>query len=67
MSDEPEWMPDPLIAKRYGVSLMALYRWDRANIGFPPPTKINGKNYRNVPQLREFDEQLKRKALKEIA
>ena len=37
--DKSVWLPDPKVAKRYGVSLMALYRWDKAKIGFPPPAE----------------------------
>lgn len=49
-------LPDPHVCRRYGVSAMTLWRWDRhATLGFPPPIWINGRKYRRVSDLLAFD------------
>jgi hypothetical protein len=49
-------IPDPLVAKRYGVCLRTLWRWDRAEeLGFPKAIRINGRKYRREEELDAFD------------
>src|SRR5450759_1795513 len=55
-SDAPDQLvPDPEIAAEFSVSLMTLWRWSRdATLNFPPPVKINGRNYRSRAQIETF-------------
>jgi len=50
-------IPDPLVARqRYNRNLRTLARWDdRPELGFPPPIKINGRNYRDAEALDAWD------------
>jgi predicted DNA-binding transcriptional regulator AlpA len=42
-----------------GVSAMTFYRWDhKPGMGFPPPVRINGRNYRSRLALDEFKNRL---------
>jgi predicted DNA-binding transcriptional regulator AlpA len=51
-----ELIPDALVAKRYGVSSMTLWRWDRdTELNFPKPIRIRGRKYRRAEELAEFD------------
>jgi predicted DNA-binding transcriptional regulator AlpA len=51
-----ELLPDSLVAKRYGVSSMTLWRWDRdSELNFPKPIRIRGRKYRYAEELAEFD------------
>ena len=52
-----ELMPDRLVAdRRYHVNLKTLARWDaRPELGFPKPVVINGRRYRRIRELDEFD------------
>jgi predicted DNA-binding transcriptional regulator AlpA len=53
-----ELIPDALVAKRYGVSSMTLWRWDRdTELNFPKPVRIRGRKYRRAEELAEFDAQ----------
>lgn len=49
-------IPDSLVAKRYGVSLMTLWRWDHdPDLNFPKPVYIRKRKYRHAEELAEFD------------
>jgi hypothetical protein len=49
-------IPDAKVAQRYGVVLRTLARWDaNRSLGFPAPTVINKRKYRDSRQLDEFD------------
>jgi hypothetical protein len=49
-------IPDSLVAKRYGVSLMTLWRWDNdPELNFPKPVYIRKRKYRSAEELAEFD------------
>lgn len=49
-------LPDPQVAKRYSVSAMSIWRWDhRPELGFPKPIRIQGRKYRRLSELREWE------------
>jgi hypothetical protein len=49
-------IPDPKVAKGYGVCTRTLNRWDdKPELGFPPVIWINGRRYRDADQLAEFN------------
>jgi predicted DNA-binding transcriptional regulator AlpA len=49
-------IPDPQMRKRYGVSEMTVWRWDRQpDLGFPPPIRINGRKYRRFSKLLAWE------------
>jgi hypothetical protein len=49
-------LPDPQVCRRYNIDQRTLPRWD-ANPGlkFPGPIYINGRKYRDVEALDEWD------------
>jgi hypothetical protein len=50
------YLPDRKVAERYGVSVRTLDRWDRTpSLGFPRPTYIRDRKYRNVELLERFE------------
>jgi predicted DNA-binding transcriptional regulator AlpA len=50
------FLPDPQVQKRYGVSAMTLYQWDRdPKLDFPPPLRINGRKFRDLEQLELWE------------
>jgi hypothetical protein len=57
-------VPDPLVWKEFHVTSMTLYRWthDKA-LGFPPPIKINKRNFRSRQQLEAFKARMLRQAI----
>jgi predicted DNA-binding transcriptional regulator AlpA len=51
---------DSKVCRRYGVSSMTLWRWDRdLELGFPKPIRIRGRKYRDVGELDAFDSERK--------
>jgi predicted DNA-binding transcriptional regulator AlpA len=51
-----ELIPDALVAKRYGVSSMTLWRWDHdTKLKFPKPVRIRGRKYRRAEELAKFE------------
>jgi hypothetical protein len=53
---KPVLLPDPKVAKRYGVSTRTLPRWDKTpGVGFPPPIIIRDRKYRDVAKLEQWD------------
>jgi hypothetical protein len=49
-------LPDPEVALRYNVSLRTLSRWDeQLELGFPRPVRINGRKYRRLAQLENWE------------
>jgi hypothetical protein len=54
-------IPDRLVAERYGVTLMTVWRWDHdRSLRFPQPFKIRGRKYRDESELDAFDERMRR-------
>lgn len=51
-----KYLPDSQVAERYCVHATTLYRWDRdEQLGFPKPIRINGRKYRDVAALDDWD------------
>jgi hypothetical protein len=51
-------IPNPAVARRYGVTLRTIHRWDNdPALGFPKPININGRLYRDSDELDAFDRQ----------
>jgi len=56
-------LSDRQVAERYDVVVRTLERWDRQpDLGFPPPVRINGRRYRSVLALEQWDRANARKA-----
>jgi hypothetical protein len=55
MSDIDHLVPDPEVAREFGVTTMTLWRWDhdeaKAAQGWPPKIKNGDRNYRSRNQL----------------
>ena len=65
-------VPDPKVqAELGGISAMTLWRWtnhrDYFALGFPPPIKINGRNYRSRRALEAWKARMLRQAMAERA
>jgi hypothetical protein len=62
MSDIDHLVPDPEVAREFGVTTMTTWRWDRdeakAALGWPPKIKIGDRNYRSRNQLEAFKKNL---------
>lgn len=57
-------VPDPVVAREFTVTLMTLFRWTHdANLGFPPPIKMRGRNYRSRAALEAFKHRKMRDAI----
>jgi predicted DNA-binding transcriptional regulator AlpA len=55
--DEKRLLPDSVVCRRYGVSSMTVWRWDRdPALNFPKPFRIKGRKYRDSGELDEFDQ-----------
>lgn len=55
-SDDDVLVPDPEVCKRYSRSKMSLWRWDQdPALGFPKPLYIQGRKYRRLSELREWE------------
>jgi hypothetical protein len=56
MDDQPEFIPDPQVARRYRVTLMTLWRWDRKpELEFPSPMYIGRRKYRDSQRLEAWE------------
>jgi hypothetical protein len=55
--DRDTLLPDRKVRERYGgISEMTLYRWDHdPSLGFPPPIRINGRKYRRLAALCQWE------------
>ena len=62
-------VPDPVVAKEFGVTLMSIWRWDhdpaKRDLGWPPKIQLSGRNYRSRSQLEAFKANLLTRALAE--
>jgi len=62
-TDKPVLLPDPAVARRYGVHPFTLRRWDNnPALGFPPVVKVNGRRYREAEKLDAWDRKNSREA-----
>jgi hypothetical protein len=51
-----ELLPDTMVARRYGVHIKTIGRWDdNPELEFPAPVEINGRKYRRRRDLEEFE------------
>jgi len=52
----PKYVPDAMVAKRYGVTLRTVNRWEEnPALEFPPALYINNRKYRDAEALDEWD------------
>jgi hypothetical protein len=62
MSDIDRLVPDPEVAREFGVTTMTMWRWDhdeaKAALGWPPKIKNGDRNYRSRNQLEVFKKNL---------
>jgi predicted DNA-binding transcriptional regulator AlpA len=57
MQSPKRLIPDPQVCRRYNVTPMTIWRWDRdPRLGFPKPIYIRGRKYRDERELDAFDE-----------
>jgi hypothetical protein len=53
---EDDLLPDPAVARRYGVHVRSIARWSKdPRLGFPAAISINGRNYRRRLELEKFE------------
>jgi predicted DNA-binding transcriptional regulator AlpA len=61
-------IPDPLVAKRYGVSPMTIWRWDHdPELNFPKPHRIKKRKYRRQSELVEWERRCAPRRVEELA
>jgi hypothetical protein len=61
-------VPDPQVWREFNICSMTLARWTAdPTLGFPPPLKINGRNFRSRRLLEKFKADLLRKAISDRA
>ena len=67
-TDKPVLLPDPAVAKRYGVHAITLRRWDQnPKLGFPPVIIVNNRRYREIAKLDAWDRKNSREAATRLA
>jgi hypothetical protein len=58
------FVPDPVVAKEFHVTLMSLFRWDAdPNLGFPRKVTIRHRNFRVRSEIEAFKKSLIAKAI----
>jgi hypothetical protein len=56
MDSPDDLIPDSQVARRYGIHIKTVGRWDTySKLKFPPPVVINGRRYRRRRDLEEFE------------
>jgi hypothetical protein len=64
MYEHDQLVPDPQVWREFGVTPMTGWRWSHdPALGFPPPVKINQRNFRSRKALEEFKQRLLRDAM----
>jgi hypothetical protein len=62
MSKVDNLVPDPQVAREFGVTSMTMWRWDhdeaKAALGWPAKIKIGDRNFRSRDQLETFKKSL---------
>jgi predicted DNA-binding transcriptional regulator AlpA len=54
-ADDDQLIPDPKVAKQFGVTTRTIDRWDEdPELDFPKAVEINGRKYRRRKEIREF-------------
>lgn len=51
----PKFIPDSKLAERWGISSMTIWRWERQYPDFPKKRQVNGRNYRAVEAVEDFE------------
>lgn len=60
-------IPDPVIARQLGVTLMTIWRWDQdPKLGFPKRIKIKTRNYRAASELAAWRDKMVRNSARAI-
>lgn len=60
------FVPDVQVRREFGVSSMAIHRWDKdKKLGFPPKIQIRGKNFRSRQALEAFKARLLDQAIQQ--
>lgn len=63
-----ELVPDPQVAREFGVSLMTLWRWTHdATMDFPAAAKIRNRNYRSRRALDTYKQRVIQNAQRDKA
>jgi hypothetical protein len=58
-------VPDPVIARQLGVTLMTIWRWSHdPQMGFPTRVKVGKRNYRGASELMAWRDRLAREGAK---
>jgi len=53
---EDHWLSGPKVDRRYNISPMTRWRWERnLDLGFPNPIIINGRKYWSARALEEWE------------
>jgi predicted DNA-binding transcriptional regulator AlpA len=53
---DDEWLSGPRVDRRYNMSPMTRWRWERnPDLGFPKPIIINGRKYWSRRALEEWE------------
>jgi predicted DNA-binding transcriptional regulator AlpA len=56
MTTSPKYLTRSSVRKRYGISNMTLWRWERdPRLKFPKPLEINGRLYQDLSALEEWE------------
>jgi hypothetical protein len=62
-----EFVPDSRVCREFNITPMTIWRWDRdpakAQMGWPPPVRINKRKFRSRKQLEQFKNNLLQVAL----
>jgi hypothetical protein len=67
-TDKSVLLPDPAVAKRYGVHPLTLRRWDKnPDLGFPQVIVVNNRRYRKIAELDAWDLRNSREAASRLA
>jgi predicted DNA-binding transcriptional regulator AlpA len=63
---EPDsFVPDSVVAKELGITVMSLWRRTNDPDGqFPPPIKVSGRNFRSRKQVEEYKARKLREAMR---
>jgi predicted DNA-binding transcriptional regulator AlpA len=56
MDEIEAFLPRKQVLKRYGISAMGLWRWERdPAVAFPTPIEISGRFYYPINKLRAWE------------
>jgi hypothetical protein len=62
--ERDELVPDPVVAREFGISLMSLWRYTHdPKLNFPAAIKIRNRNFRSRRQLEAFKSLMLRRAV----